>query len=482
MKHSIEHSIEQLDWENFNFPISLFDIKSESDLLNQASALELNVWRNEEFKLVGEIKGIIQNDSDFSFKSETLFSSINEHESYKLLDCQSHSIKYKRLENSNYINFSAQLTLGRIFKYANTDDPTYTIIDWHLSSKNAFIFPRQTLRLDDPPIKHRTGLDPDLGLLKEHSNSGLKITRDHFLLQFSDLTVIIQEIENEYLPEWANGIAIEYNGNYSKLPDSIIQKSIAEFIKFALGIKLFYIGNTCFNSDNQPISNICYSPRTKELISSCKEYAMPPITFRENAEIKLSQLLFNYILLRDKLDLKDVLWKLDLGQNLPIGINLPIFASGIESLASKYLKAKGILKEYPQQEIEDYKKIIQPEIDKLGKKLDNYQFKQSIISKIENPTNYSIGEKLKFFLDDIGFDFDSKSIESKAIRARNKMAHTSMSNITESKWNEYFKLSQVYITVYNRIILKLIGYEGEYIDYYSKGHPLRLINENIKNE
>ncbi len=39
------------------------------------------------------------------------------------------------------------------------------------------------------------------------------------------------------------------------------------------------------------------------------------------------------------------------------------------------------------------------------------------------------------------------------------------------------RATRVYQTLFHRIVLKLLGYDGTYIDYGTLGHPIRDISE-----
>ena len=74
-----------------------------------------------------------------------------------------------------------------------------------------------------------------------------------------------------------------------------------------------------------------------------------------------------------------------------------------------------------------------------------------------------------------GIDLPIGDLENKAIGARNFAAHGS---INESKTSilEQHKLAMAYETLISRVILKLIGYSGNYVDYGTLGYPERDIN------
>ena len=71
------------------------------------------------------------------------------------------------------------------------------------------------------------------------------------------------------------------------------------------------------------------------------------------------------------------------------------------------------------------------------------------------------------------------NIEKKALKARNKMAHSSIGEANDDDIKDILRMTRAYETLFHRIFLKTLGYNGDYIDYYSLGHPSRPINEPI---
>ncbi len=487
--------LDLLDWEDFTFPLKLTNIKSENGFYNIRKDSQITIWRNDEFKLTGKVEGIIDNKNSLFYKNriptkglivngETFICSLSRFENFKLVNCLVIPKTFKPTGTNNEYHFTAKLKLREIIKFNNTDDEIDKTIDWNICSPINYRFPRITTRtVDKFPYKHRGGnciLPEDKPLLK----SNISLKRDFLRLRILNRSVIVQSIDAAYLPGWAGGIAIEYNWFDGPVPKPQHRAGIVEFMGFIMGSKLLPIGSSNYNSDLKTVSAICASPWGNSIISGCSKTPMPPISFNSISEIEkseeiLSGLATKYLQLRDLFDLKDILWKLYLGRVQPLGTNLPILASGLESLAVKYISAKKTIKKYNKTEKKSYKKLIQPELMMLSKKLEGFQFKNFLLNKLNNPFSYGLGEKIKLFTNELEFNFNEDSIETKALQARNMMAHSSMSKISDPKLIEYMKYTNAYITLINRIILRILDYKGQYIDYYTTGFPRRSINENI---
>lgn len=483
--------LDSLEWEDFNFPLNLTNISLKNGFYKLRNDTQIKIWRNDEFKLIGEIEGIVSHISDLDYdsgetlkkgafvKGETIICNNNLTDKYLLKQClifSNHTTK----QIDGEFHFKAKLKLEAVEKEFDKDENTHSIIDWHLCSFPNFIFPRMTTRINNYPFKCRDGIDKKLVIKSNNDFRGL--TRDFIVLQLSNNNIILQNISKDYLPDWASGIAIEYRSDISQLLDSETREAIAEFVEFIFGIQLFAVGSTYFNSKISSIASVCFSPFGNNIISGCGANPMPPIDINIEFENTLSHLLNNYLLLRDKYKLKDVLWKLKLGKEQALGTNLPILASGIETLADEYISEKEIIKKYSKTEKKQYRTLIKDEFEKLSDKIKKYQFGSFILNKLNNPFHFGIGEKTKLFFDALEFKIEEDSVESEAILARNKMVHSSMANLSETKALEFTRYTNAYITLYNRIILKILGYVGEYIDYYTFGFPEKNINENIETE
>lgn len=56
------------------------------------------------------------------------------------------------------------------------------------------------------------------------------------------------------------------------------------------------------------------------------------------------------------------------------------------------------------------------------------------------------------------------------------MIHNSFGN-TDEQIGKMIKLAEVYKTFFHRVFLKILGYEGTYVDYSTLNWPKRPLNE-----
>ncbi len=485
MSESTSERLNELEWESFKFPLILTNITFQYGLYNFDESTQIKIWRDDQYNLTAEIEGVANNQLDLIYDYRQIlhrgekpmfenFTGKNEkNEIFQLRDCHIENFSHKPFQNQ--IKFKANLSLRRIAHIrANTHQST--IIDWHICSFKK-LFPRVTLRSNEFPYKFRNGINEPS---PEQSKNLISFIRDFLIIKTDNYSIIVQKVDEDFLPEWADGISIEYRSEISKIPSLEDRRKIAEFISFILGNHLLLTGTSYYNDRGKLDECSGYSPEEKNVIDSCKSMAYSPINRLIVDEIELGNLLSEYLRIRDNYDLRDVLWKLWNGRMQPLGTNLPIFASGLDTLASHYVKKNNLIRKYSKSEKRKFRNEIKEEFEILKEKLEKYQFGDFVLNKLKNPFNFGIGEKIKVFLDHLDFNFDEESIESKALRARNEMAHGSMTNLSDQEHLKYSAYTRAYITLYNRIILKLLGYNKKYVDYYNLDFPKRNMDQNIK--
>lgn len=304
--------------------------------------------------------------------------------------------------------------------------------------------------------------------------------RDFFFVEMNEFDFIVQKISSEFLPAWANGLAIEYRSTFKKIPPQGIRTAISELAGFLLGTPLIPVGSTQLDSQNNVTGRIALNNRQKDIVHLCSSVWLSPIRYDHgrNIETIFAKLISTYLQLEQDLDLSNVLWKYWIARSLAIGTNLPILSSALESLAENYLEKNNLKKKYSKQEKKPYLKFVKDELEPLFEKLWQFDFGEKVINQIKNPFHIGIGEKLKIFFKALDFDIHKKTVENEALLSRNLMAHASLDN-SDVQVKKAVRLSRAYETLFNRTLLKILGYQEKYIDYYTHGYPEKEINENI---
>ena len=123
----------------------------------------------------------------------------------------------------------------------------------------------------------------------------------------------------------------------------------------------------------------------------------------------------------------------------------------------------------------DFDTLLGEELGSAKSKLESRQYGDRILNRLGSAYNMGANDRLRFFFDEIGLSVGET--EWWAIRERNPMAHGAASVFDKSTNESMIRATDVYRTLFHRIVLKLLGYDGAYIDHGTLGHPIRDISE-----
>lgn len=223
------------------------------------------------------------------------------------------------------------------------------------------------------------------------------------------------------------------------------------------------------------------NPWSRKIFKNGNTHPIPLNSSLENNYFgeMLNDLFLKFLKQYNQISLSDCLWKLWIGQSLPLGTNLPILSSGLEILIDSFVEFHGLQRKYTKEEKKNYSNLIKDELESLEVKLEGYEFKSSVINKLQSPYNFSIGEKMRVFFKYLNIHFDKKSLENQALLARNYMAHQSLNFDTVEEQQKIKKISDAYVTLIHRVILKILNYSWYYIDYSKEGMRYLNINDNM---
>lgn len=498
-KEQINNFQQHLEWESIQWEIEITHLNSLKKNYNIPKDAVLRVFRDDEYKLDGILTGTVTNQNDLEYKIDGKHpeaGQLQKGDSIVGYDVQG-NLEYKLesffLKSFNYsfsglppnINFKSEISISSFQEQWIEDNrKPDTILDFYLTGKISLLFPRATDRAKEEKYsKSRHRIDPEV---KEPEYISAKIhgpSRDYFFIETDEFNFIVQKVNSRFLPKWGNGIQIEYRTEFKSIPDNEAREAIAEIVGFVLGTHFLKIGESHLDANKNVVFKRAVNPWGDNVISKCESLAIPPIDLSDfndwnKIERALIKIVPKYLNHRNDYGLSDVLWKYWIANELAIGTNLPVLSSSLESLSENYIEIKNLIKSYPKVEKKQYKELVRPELESLTEKLTSYDFSKRILDKIRNPYNIGIGEKLKLFFDDLELHFGNDSVENKALKARNKMTHSSLEDSEEERL-KYIKLSKAYKSLVNRTILRVLEYDETYVDFYTTGYPSKDLSENI---
>jgi hypothetical protein len=483
---------DHLEWEILEPEQAITHLTFENGLYNLNQDCIINFSRDNQYDLVATISGILNHPKDIDINAEETPGTFIENEiitGYSLDGL----FKYKFSGvvigghtsspisvNSTAAKFKADIIFDKVEKmFTGSNNDTEYLQEWFLSSKSDVHFPRLTKRGVEKSFKRiREQIDPDdeITLGRSHGSS-----RDNIFISTPEVSCIVAKVPDEYGPNWSFNLSIEYRTAFGKMPTDETKEAVSELVSFIFGCQLLKIGQTSYDKSHSLTLQEYKHPWGDNVVSKCQRGSFHPVDIRNynewgRVETLLNEMLPHYLRQRKTLRLKDALWKFWIAKNSSLGTNLPILSSAVEALAEQVLKSHPEKKHY-YIEPSEFKETIKDELVAIELKLKDNNDRDKIMNKLKGSSQRGSNEKLEMMFEILNLPIDK--IERKAIKARNKMAHSSLGDISMDEIKETIRLTRAYETLFHRIFLKILCYDGQYIDYYSLGHPKRNINEPI---
>jgi len=492
MTTKYDHFQEHLEWEILEPNQEITHLTFETGLYSLNKNCIIKFTRDNQYDLVATISGIIETKNELEpnidkvkgtfISNETVTGySIDGLFKYKFSGVVLGAMTSSPISIDSFAaKFQADFIFHRVEKsFADIETETVSVQEWFLTGNSDINFPHTTSRSVDKTYKKlRSGIDreEEFRLVKSSGSS-----RDYLSVKFADTSFIVAKVPKEFGPDWSFNISIEYRQSFGRIPDEKERESISELVSFVLGNQLLKIGQTFYDNSASLALQEYQNPWGDNVVSRCQRQAFPPVVIGNfhdwgRAEILLNELITPYLEQRTQLRLKDALWKYWIAKYSSLGANLPIISSAVETLAERVLTIHPEIKHY-YIEFNEFIDTIKEELVSIEKKLGSNPNKGIILNKLKGSAQRGSNEKLEMMFEIIKLPVDK--IERKAIRARNKMAHSSLGDISEKEIIETVRMTRAYETLFNRILLKILSYNGQYIDYYTLGHPNRNIYEPI---
>lgn len=481
-----------LEWEALHEPIDIVNIHNTSYLPDGTK--KISITRDESYKIKANIFGVSTNFTDNREDSETIpgkLISTFDIEGYlsntsivcRLKDCFISGMKHNYKNEGSYFSrsFEGGLRVNEVCLKSLSDRETAWLSEWYISgpSNESLFFFRGTERVHSKNYSRlRHGIDQN----KKDFYSCLQSvsSRDYAFIETNGIKFIISRVPKQLGPKWSNNYSIEYRKEWG-IPTLEVRKRISEIVSFILGKQLLCVGFSEYDEQGYFVKKVAMSPWGNNVIHASKQPELPPIHFDHGRmglfEKVLSDLIPQYLNLCEELDLSAVLWRYWVSKNQPIGIGLPILHSGVEILAKAWAKSNMSKRKGIYLPKEDYEKLLGPEYEIIKNRLLFTEYGNRMVSKISRANEMSQNEMLHSFFDEICLPIGIH--ENNALRARNKMTHDTLSASNEREIMEAIRLTNAYKAFFHRIILKVLGYTGPYVDYSTYGYPERDINEPI---
>ena len=480
----IKSCLDYIEWEGLQKPYEIDSIDITDHIFTGTSLIK--IWRDESYNIKAIISGI-PNKNDLEKISEgkiageripTFQITGTSHggtTSFELNGCYLTKITESIIGNEQ--KFEAPLMVTEVKKKTNNKKDVAWLTDWYLNGSdfNSY-FPRCTDRKGIVNFERaRSKIDKETKKFSGGCKNSLD--SDFAFIDVKDFRFIISRVPTGLGPDWSCNIGIEFRNEFGGIPNSDKRESIGEIASLIIGRQLLPIGHSTFSDDGYPIEHVSFSPWGSNVIDKCERSDESPIEIssgdRKSFESILSDLSRSYLNLRDNLCLRDVLWQYWIAQDNPIGTNLPIFSSALETLKKAWFKSKDSKSKGVYMPKEDFNSLLEEDFKIIEEKLKEIKCHDRILNRMGNAFQMGVNEQFQFFFDEIALSISD--IENKVINSRNKMAH-GHSTDSEEKQKEMVIMTWAYETLIHRVLLKILGYRGEYVDRSSLGFPKLNIN------
>lgn len=298
-------------------------------------------------------------------------------------------------------------------------------------------------------------------------------------VKYKDTAFDVHYVGSAYGPKWSTNISISYYENYGRIPSNEEREIIREYISFLAGKRLIYTGESQYDANGNVIGFVMESPQSygMDIKRVCANAGLAPIRDDYRAAQSYFETVTNYLEpfenLYKKLDFQSLFSSYWYAHEIAKPMDLPILSSALEHLMKKWYSEIGKNPETVLMDKKEFSKRIKPIKEMVEKQFEGTDYAERMKNSVSNINRMSVNEQFANFFIGIGMPIGEE--EKKALRARNFSAHGSFRD-GEEHYHEQFLLSRIYECIIARVVLKLLGYKGNYVDYGTLGYPEKDIN------
>lgn len=298
-------------------------------------------------------------------------------------------------------------------------------------------------------------------------------------IKYKDSGFDISFVGSEYGPEWSTNICITYAKDYGRIPTEEERAFIRDYLSFFIGRKLIYTGETSFDDEGNISGFVMETPNSYGfgIKNICGKASKPPINNNFSRDCAFIDVLQQYIepfeMVYNKLDLNLFFSSFWYAREVSQPFDLPILSGVLEYLQNHWYDK---YEENPDKVLmnqEEFKCHLDNIIQIVKDEFVGTPLEERIDNSLEKINEMSVNARFKNFLKGVGITLNKD--ELKAVYARNKPAHGELEMGSEDYKKQIIQ-SNLYQGIIIRALLKLIGYDGKYIEYGIIGYPEKDID------
>jgi hypothetical protein len=459
-----------LEWEVLREPITISKVDDRTELPKGKKKIVIN--RDEDYNIKASLyfrdstfEGHLRQSSAVAGSFAERFDiqgSYLDSVLYTLESCLIGETTHRIQEGQESLDTATLNFQGLKMKHKNEEEGTH-LTEWYLNGPEDYVFCRVTDR------KVLSSFFRERFASKEDKIDSVEIKRDAWsggvdflIVKTCDFQFLIAKVPKGIGPSWSSNIGIEYRKSWGRIPDMQEREKIEELCSFIFGRQLLSVGYTIYDQNENMVEGYAHYPWGKEARSYCSKHDQPPIRISDGARGKaediISQLLPKYYEKRELLRFNEALWNYWIARQMPPGTNLPILAAGVESIIDGWFntKSQGV---YMKKK--EFESLLKEEIEAIKEKFEKKPHGDKIIANILKAYNFGIMERYRVFFEEINLPIDDHEWE--AINERHKFVHGRII-FDETDWKRVIQHVNTFETLLHKILLKVLGYSGTFID------------------
>lgn len=475
------------EWELLTQPLILTEIIGGPKQYLPANS-QLKIYRDEDYRIYADLTGqstgamphLASDGEEGRFVSDLTLQAQDEGFHYHF---ETPGFSRPSFNSGGEYKCRSPITRITAQRKAALKEPVFYLSDWYVGKRiDSFSFGcfSQGTVSEAQKIKHRPheSLDSEAFDYKKYG-----AIRDHFIVTLKNYTFIVQEVPKEYAPAFAHGFVLKFSQAWGGIPEVSEREALAEVIGFFLGSPLIKVGSSNYNKEYELIESSAQLPMAPNPRERCKGSGFSPVPrtsdWRQMSE-HLRQFIPSYLEQRDSLSLNRFLQLYWLAIELPSGIDIPIFSTALEMLANAFneaYKTGGTGVYLPEK---DFNTLFEEELKSIAQKIAELKIpepdKNAMGDKFKNAYQRGHAQTLKGLYRHLGIKLTQ--LEKDALAQRHKMTHGSATK-NRDELEQKVLYARACHSFLNRILLKVLGYKGEYTDFYTQGLPSRPVEQGI---
>jgi hypothetical protein len=344
--------------------------------------------------------------------------------------------------------------------------------DWYINGPHATVYCRGTSRRREGTFKRERSMRVGNVTLRDWPTGGLS-NFDHLGVDSTEARFAFCEVPDGLAPEWTSPASIEFPG---PVPDANVRDAVAEIVSFAIGRRLMRVGSSVFDASGTVIESEIINPWGQGIRRLCSYADRSPFTYgqpSDDMERLLAMLVPRYLGCREQFGLQDALLTYWLASESFALVDLALYSSALESLKNGWFKSTRSKSKGAHIPEEQFTAALAEPLQQIDRIVTDKSLPAAIARKIRGAFRMGSNEQLDAFFEEIGLRVGK--VERAAIQARNTPAHGGISAGADQR--KFARLGNAYRVLFERTLLKLLQYDGGYVDRTAPDHPVRHIDE-----